>query len=224
MVKITGKQHKRKKNFVLYIIYTYQGIKSCVPFNGNQSEFFQSFRGVIQGENLSPVLFALFLNDLEYFLSSQNCPGIDIEFASDDVYCYLKLFVLLCADDTVILATDEKSFQHSLNIFHDYSKLWKLDINYDKTKILVFGTRNDDRFDFKIGENKISICKEFKYLGVVITKNRSFSKAIKHNYYQAKKAMHLLYKRIRYLNLPIDLQLQLFDNAVLPIALYGCEV
>ena len=36
--------------------------------------------------------------------------------------------------------------------------------------------------------------------------------------------MHLLYKRIRYLNLPIDLQLQLFDNTILPIALYGCEV
>ena len=124
------------------------------------------------------------------------------------------MFVLLYADDTVILATDEKSFQHSLNIFHDYSKLWKLDINYDKTKILIFGTRNDDRFNFKIGENKISICKVFKYLGVIFTKSRSFSKAIKHNYDQAKKAMHLLYKRIRYLNLPIDLQLQLFDNTI----------
>lgn len=46
----------------------YQGIiKSCVSFNGNQSEIFQSFRGVRQGENLAPVLFALFLNDLESF-------------------------------------------------------------------------------------------------------------------------------------------------------------
>ena len=213
-----------KGKFFRIVYNMYQGIKSCVSFNGDQSEFFQSFRGVRQGENLSPVLFALFLNDLESFLSSHNCSGIDIELASDDVYCYLKLFVLLYADDTVILATDEKSFQHSLNIFYDYSKLWKLDINYDKTKILIFGTRNDDRFNFKIGENKISICKEFKYLGVIFTKSRSFSKAIKHNYDQAKKAMHLLYKRIRYLNLPIDLQLQLFDNTILPIALYGCEV
>lgn len=207
------------------IVYNmYQGIKSCISFNSNQSDFFQSFRGVRQGENLSPVLFALFLNDLECFLVSKNCPGIDVEFASDDVYFYLKLFVLLYADDTVIFGTDEESFQHSLSMFHEYSKLWRLDINYDKTKILIFGTRNDDRFDFRIGENKISICKEFKYLGVVFTKNRSFAKAIKHNYDQAKKAMHLLYKRIRHLNLPIDLQLQLFDHTILPIALYGCEV
>ena len=111
-----------------------------------------------------------------------------------------------------------------MNIFHDYSKLKKLDINYDKTKILVFGTRNDDPFGFKISENKISVCKEFKYLGIIFTKNRSFSKAIKNNYDQAKKALHLLYKRIGYLNLPIDLQLQLFANTILPIALYGCEV
>ena len=126
-----------KGKFFRIVYNMYQGIKSCVSFNGDQSEFFQSFRGVRQGENLSPVLFALFLNDLESFLSSHNCSGIDIELASDDVYCYLKLFVLLYADDTVILATDEKSFQHSLNIFYDYSKLWKLDINYDKTKILI---------------------------------------------------------------------------------------
>ena len=193
-------------------------------FHSIQSDFFHCFRGVRQGENLSPVLFALFLNDLESFLVSKKCPGIEVEFASDDVYFYLKLFVLLYADDTVIFATDEKSFQHCLNVFHEYSKLWKLDINYDKTKILIFGTRNDDRFDFRIGENKISICKDFKYLGVVFTKSRSFSKAIKHNYDQAKKAMHLLHKRIRSLNLPIDLQLQLFDHTILPIALYGCEV
>ena len=51
-----------------------------------------------------------------------------------------------------------------------------------------------------------------------------FCKAKNHNYDQAKKAMHLLYKRIRNLNLPIDLQLQPFEQTVLPIALYGCEI
>ena len=35
---------------------------------GVQSTFFRSFIGVRQGENLSPVLFALFLNNLETFL------------------------------------------------------------------------------------------------------------------------------------------------------------
>ena len=210
-----------------HIIYNmYHGIKSYISFNGNQSSFFQSFRGVRQGENLSPVLFALFLNDLEFFLTTRNCSGIDLEFTSDDVNMYIQLFVLLYADDTVIFGTDETEFQNNLNDFYEYSKIWRLDINYryDKTKILIFGTRNDDSFDFKMGENKIQICKEFKYLGTVFTKSRNFNKAKKHNYDQVKKAMHLLYKRIQNLNFPVDLQLLLFDQTILPIALYACEV
>lgn len=207
------------------IIYNlYQGIKSCISFNGDQSSFFQSFRGVRQGENLSPVLFALFLNDLESFLYAEKCSGIELNLSSDSVFMYVKLFILLYADDTVIFGTDATSLQHNLNVFYEYSKIWKLNINYDKTKILIFGTRNDERFEFKIGDNKISICKEFKYLGVFFTKSRSFNKAKKHNYDQAKKAMNLLYRRIRNLNLPIDLQLLLFDQTILPIALYACEI
>ena len=40
---------------------------------------------------------------------------------------------------------------------------------------------------------------------------------------QAKKAMYLLFFRINNLNLPIDLQLNLFDHTVLPILTYSCE-
>lgn len=45
-----------------------------------------------------------------------------------------------------------------------------------------------------------------------------------HNVDQAKKSLHLLYKRISCLHLPIDLQLHLFDHTILPILLYGCEI
>ena len=92
------------------------------------------------------MLFALFLNDLEDFMKARSCPGISLEFVSEDLYFYLKLLVLLYADDTVIFGTDEISFQKNLDVFYEYAKMWKLDINYDKTKVLIFGTRNDDRF------------------------------------------------------------------------------
>ncbi len=38
----------------------YQNIRSCVTHSGEQSERFYSNIGLRQGENLSPVLFALF--------------------------------------------------------------------------------------------------------------------------------------------------------------------
>ena len=36
--------------------------------------------------------------------------------------------------------------------------------------------------------------------------------------------MLVLFKRIHNLNIPIDLQLYLFDRVILPVALYGCEI
>ena len=191
----------------------------------NSLLFSPSFRGVRQGENLSPVLFALFLNDLESYLSDNNCNGVNFEFQYDDITLYLKLFVLLYADDTVVFGTDENEFQKNLVTFFEYSQLWHLKVNYDnKTKILIFGTRRDLQYEFNLGGHTIEICTDFEYLGVIFSKNRHFHLARKHNVDQARKAMHVLLKRIRNLNIPIDLQLYLFDHMILPIALYGCEI
>jgi hypothetical protein len=59
---------------------------------------------VRQGENLSPFLFALFLNDLQSFLEKEKLPGLKTisEKIEENLNIYLKLFVLLYADDTVI--------------------------------------------------------------------------------------------------------------------------
>ena len=146
----------------------YKGIKSRVSYNGEHSSFSSSFRGVRQGENLSPVLFALFLNDLESFLCNKSYNGVNFEFQYDEITLYLKLLVLLYADDTVVFGTDEKEFQNSLDMFYEYSELWHLAINFDKTKILIFGNRQDQRFKFNLGGHKIDICTDFKYLGVIL--------------------------------------------------------
>ena len=206
------------------IFNMYQNIKSCVFHSGQQSDFFYSRCGVRQGENLSPVLFSLFLNDLDDYLLNSNCSSINLNLPENNIDSYLKLLTILYADDTVIFGTDPESFQENISVFYEYSKLWKLNVNFDKTKILIFGVRNTQHYNFRLGDNDIDICDEFKYLGTVFTKQRSFYKAIKHNIEHARKALHLLYKQIRNLNIPLDLQLHLFDSTVLPIILYGCEV
>ena len=59
---------------------------------------------------LSPVLFALFLNDLESFLCDKSSNGVNFEFQYDDITLYLKLLVLLYADDTVVLVEMRRNF------------------------------------------------------------------------------------------------------------------
>lgn len=57
----------------------YKGIKSSISVNGENSSFFACDCGVRQGENLSPVLFSLYLNDLEAFLIHKNLSGVTVD-------------------------------------------------------------------------------------------------------------------------------------------------
>ena len=210
--------------FLTVIQNLYLNIKSCVTVNGERSPFFGSYRGVRQGENLSPVLFSLFLNDLEVFLQSKNNNGIEIEAINDDTYVFIQILTLLYADDTVIIAQDPASLQKSLDDFYEYCTKWKLNINAEKSKTIIFGSRSKKTPQFKIGSNVVEIVDHYKYLGIYFSKSGSFLYARKHIAEQARKALHLLYMRINNLHLPVDLQLKLFVNTVLPILTYGCEV
>ena len=211
-------------NFFKVIFNLYQNIKSCITLNNSNSVFFESSIGLRQGENLSPVLFSIFLNDLEPYLQDKNHTGVEFELANDDMYFYFKFLVLLYADDTAIVCDKPEEFQISLDNFVSYCKLWKLNINYDKTKIIIFGATKYDMYEFIMDETKIEIVKTYKYLGVLMSSNGSFLNARKSIHDRATKAMHLLYKRIYNLNLPLDLQLKLFDSTILPIITYGSDV
>ena len=124
---ITGK-------FLNIIVDMYNGIKSIIELNGNISDTFLCNVGVRQVENLSPLLFAIFLNDFETAFDNCGSIGINInellEINSESV---LKLFVLLYADDTVILSLSPRDLQKSLDNLKTYSRLWKLTINITKT-------------------------------------------------------------------------------------------
>ena len=85
------------------------------------------------------------------------------------MYFYIKFIVLLYADDTAIIYDSLDEFQTSLNDFVDYRKIWKLNINDDKIKIVIFGARRTDKYCFTMGDTNIEIVKSYKYLGVLIS-------------------------------------------------------
>ena len=57
----------------------------------------------------------------------------------------------------------------------------------------------------------------------VFTRNHHLN-ARKSIYDKANKTMHLLYMRIHNFDLPIDLQLKLFDSTIIPIMTYNCVI
>ena len=130
---------------------------------------------------------------------------------------YLKLYVLLYADDTVLVAESAEDLQKSITPMKNYCDLWKLNINVAKPKITIFSrgkTRNIPKFQF--GETQLEVTDQYKYLGLIFNFNGQFTKA--------KKAMFALLRRGRQLQLPVDIMIHLFDTLVKPILLYGSEI
>ena len=208
------------------IMNMYENIKSRIRTAEGNSAFFPCQTGVRQGENLSPIMFSIYLNDLEQYLHTHLAPGITCEIGNDANYAvFLKLFILLFADDTVLFGNSKEDLQKMLNIFEKYCDKWKLTVNISKTKVLIFSrgrNLNNQKFYFKGTE--LEVVNEYKYLGIFLSRTGSYIKTKKHIADQANKALYSLLRKARTLNLPIDLQIDMFNKVIKPILLYGCEV
>jgi hypothetical protein len=104
---------------------------------------------------------------------------------------YLKIFVMLYADDTILLAASAEDLQVQLNAFGEYCDNWKMKMNVNKTKIMVFGfgkLRQNLKFTYKNVD--IEIVKQFNYYGVIFTKTCNFYVTKKHLADKALKAMY----------------------------------
>lgn len=67
-----------------FIRNMYSNIKSRIITSEGESAFFPCETGVRQGENLSPLLFSIYLNDLQHYLHSNMAPGVICESGEDD--------------------------------------------------------------------------------------------------------------------------------------------
>ena len=203
----------------------YSSAKSCVRANDQLSDFFKCTAGVRQGENLSPILFAIYINDFQSFLAqkSEGLKSMNDLLTEFDVYA--KLCVLLYADDTIILSESEKDLQCALNALSEYCKLWDLTVNLEKTNVVVFSKRRKTpKTTFLYEGNVVKVTEDYTYLGVVFNFDGSFRKAIDQQKAVGQRALQALYSKIRILALDVDTSLELFQRCVMPILLYGSEI
>ena len=129
------------------------------------------------------------------------------------------------ADDTVILAESERDLQRALNSVHEYCTEFKLIVNTNKTKIIIFSRGKVRRFTtFKYGCDIIEVVSDYVYLGIKMNFNNTFAKAMKKQLELGRRAQFYMLIKARNLDLPIDIQIKLFESIVCPILLYGSEV
>lgn len=196
----------------------YKNVKACVTSDGNLSDFFNSNLGLMQGEVLSPILFNLYVNDFEInFLNSECVP---FEISS------LNLFLLMYADDMVIFSETIAGLQSLLDELTYYCSTWKLHINVDKSKIVVFrkGGRVKENEKWYIYGKPLDIVDQFAYLGIIFYYNNKFSKAEKQLAEQGRKALFVLKKNIKNMFFNHNTLLSLFDCFVGSVINYASEV
>lgn len=196
----------------------YTKVKTCVRGCNSYSDFFECAIGLKQGEVLSPALFSLFIEDLELFLQNDQTCGLTF----DDITFILMLF----ADDMVILGKDKDDLQTSLHLLETYCHKWGLQVNTDKTKIVVFrkrgGLLNDEAWTYK-GSN-LEVVSNFNYLGTIFNYTGNFALNQETLVGKGLKAMNCLIHNTKRYPFKPKVMCQLFDAFVGSILSYSCEI
>ena len=79
----------------------------------------------------NPYLLISYL--LEYFTYTKRHTSISLAVEKK----YVKVCLILCADDIVVFANSSSELQKSLVLLFDYCQRWKLVVNTSKTKIRI---------------------------------------------------------------------------------------
>ena len=196
----------------------YQNTSACVQINEHFTNWFPTLCGVRQGDNLSPTLFSLFLNDLAVELKSLNS-GVKVGNTG--------ICILLYADDIVLLSDSEEKLQALLNHLNTWCNKWQLVINSDKSKIVHFRkrVREQSSFEFKVGSQQLHIVNEYKYLGVKLNEFLDVDKMCESLAVGGGRALGSINSKFRTIkNMGIVTYSKLFDNCVMPVLHYCAGV
>ena len=104
--------------------------------------------------------------------------------------------------------------------FENYCNFWKLKVNINKTKDVVFTRgRMPENLQFTYNGENIDFVDHNNYLGVLFSKHGSYTEAKKLNVKKATTAMYDVLKEGRKLNLSVKCQYDLLDKIAKPILL-----
>ena len=208
---ITGKVYNIIKNM-------YESDSAYVRIGNHHTNAIKVNQGVRQGCVLSPLLFNLYLSDLEQTINNSNTspPMIDDQ---------TRLSCLIWADDLVLLTRDKSSLQKMINTLSEYNDLNLLTLNTVKTKCMTFNkTGKRIRSFFKYKNTILEDVFQYKYLGFLLNNFGGLKSGLANLKDRAAKALYSISGAFSNgLSDSIPLCLTLFDTLIKPILIYASD-
>jgi len=199
----------------------YDRVKCTVRHGGKLSSFFPYDIGVRQGCILSPIIFNLFINELHAIIHKNVGDLSGIKVAD------LVIFVLLYADDVVLVADSPDDLSILLRSLEEFCASSSMSVNVKKTKVVIFFQSRAVLPPplFVFDHKPLEVVREYKYLGCFFDEKLSFSHHVDVAISRAEKASFSLFQRLLQLkNMKMSMKLRLYQALVLSVLLYNVEV
>ena len=166
-----------------------QNRRQRVVINGSYSEYLSIESGVPQGSVLGPLLFLVYINDLENSIKS------NIKFFADDTMLFSTV------EDPVVSASN---LNHDLDLIHKWAHQWKMEFNPDPlkqaTEVLFSCKRikhNHPQLTFH--GTVVAKMNDQKHLGLTLDSKLSFEKHVNEKIIKAKKNIGVIKHLSKYL-------------------------
>ena len=206
----TLKNYKIDPAVINVIARIYSQDSTTIHLREDFREEIEIGNGIRQGCTGSTVLFKL----VTFMIIKELEKEIGYKFRDLHINC------LFFADDGIIIEQSEERLIKTLGIMNDVSKKFGLEINKNKSNILIFNSRN------RINNIcDIPVVEEIKYLGVFICNKRNIFTAHKHKMMQkAQRMANLTYSVIYKSVNKVLIGSTFWKNVVLPSILFGSSI
>ena len=186
--------------------------KQHVVVGGDSSPDSPVLSGVPQGSVLGPLLFLIYIDDVSSLKLSENTV---LNLYADDMLLYKQI---KCSEDYQQLQLDIDKISSWVDSNH-------LSLNPAKCKTMVLSRKRNFSYPPQFLLNKVPLeqVETFKYLGVLISSDLSWSKHVDSICAKGKKLIGLLYRRFSS-NVCSERLLEMYKTLVRPHLEYAAPV
>ena len=199
----------------------YSKLKSCIKTKSGLTEFFTCGIGTKQGCLSSPIIFALYINDMIKYIKIKSTNGVYVNNVTGHLYAFMF------ADDVASIGDTVVNLQQQIKLVSDFCDETGMKLNTDKSNVMVFRNGGDirayERWYYK--NTQLEVVPFYKYLGAYFTPKLSWSLTRETLAKQASKAVISIFKvQKNFGYFPPSEAFKLFDAIVQPILCYASEL